>query len=77
MKYLLFGYYLPIEKGMTLHLNKFESTSLKDDLIVPSLVEIAPVVLEKKIFFQYYQFNFTFLHFLHSPLGEGHGLSLI
>ena len=32
---------------MVLHLNKFESPSPKDALIVPSLVEIGLVVLEK------------------------------
>jgi hypothetical protein len=30
--FLLFRYYLPLEKGNPLQLNKFESTSPKDDL---------------------------------------------
>ena len=34
---------------MTLHLNKFESPSPKDACFVPNLVEIDPVVREKKI----------------------------
>ena len=60
---LLFRHYLPLEKGMALHLNKLES---------PSLVEIGPVVLEKKIF-KYFQYHFTFSKL--SPLGEGFGPS--
>ena len=39
--------YLPLEKGWTLHLNKLESSSQKDALC---LIEIEPVVLEKKLF---------------------------
>ena len=30
--FLLFCHYLPLEKGVILHLNKFESPSPKDDL---------------------------------------------
>ena len=37
----VFHYYLPFEKDRALHLNK--------RCFVPSLVEIGPVVLEKKI----------------------------
>ena len=43
-----FRNYLPLEKGRALQLNKLESPSPKDALC--SLVEIGPVVLEKKIF---------------------------
>ena len=43
-------YYVLLEKGMTLHLNKCESPSPKD-AYVPSLVEICPVVLEKIFIF--------------------------
>ena len=41
--FLLFRYYLPLEKNVTFHLNKLESPSPKD------LVEIGSVVLKKKI----------------------------
>ena len=44
LKFWLFHSYLPVEKGMALHMNKLESPSP----FVPSLVEIGPVVLEKK-----------------------------
>ena len=44
----LFRNYLPLEKGRALHLNNLES--LIQGYFVPSLVEIGPVVLEKKIF---------------------------
>ena len=44
---LHFRYYLPLEKGGALHLNKFESPSPKE-CFVTSLVENGPVVLEKK-----------------------------
>ena len=49
---------------MAFYLNKHESPPSK------SLVEIGPVVLEKKIF-EYFQYSFTFL--LLSPLGKGRG----
>ena len=39
----LFRNYLPLEKGETFHLNKYESSLPK------YLVEIGPVVLEKRI----------------------------
>ena len=46
----LFRHYLPLKKDRALHLNKLESPSPKDALCQLSLVEIGPVVLEKKIF---------------------------
>ena len=49
----LFRNYLPLEKGRALHLNKLESPSPGDTFTqgcsVPGLVEIGPVVLEKKM----------------------------
>jgi hypothetical protein len=47
--FLLFCYYLPLERDNPLHLNKLESPFPKDDLW-QSLVKIGPVVLEEKIF---------------------------
>ena len=41
----LFCYYLPLERGGALHLDKLESQGC----FVPSLVEIDLVVLEKKL----------------------------
>ena len=49
----IFGalHFLPLENGGALRLNNLEYLSPKDALsIVPSLVEIGPVVLVKKIF---------------------------
>ena len=47
--FLLFCYYLPLEKGMVLHLKKLESTSPKDALCqLPSLFEIGLLVLKEK-----------------------------
>ena len=43
-----FRYYLPLEKGVALHLNKLESPPLKDALC-QVWFEIGPVVLEKKL----------------------------
>ena len=40
--------YLPLEKGRALHLYKLDSTSAKG--VMPILVKIGQVVLEKKIF---------------------------
>ena len=40
--------YLPLEGGVVLHLNKFESSSLNKVLSVPSLVETSRLVLKKK-----------------------------
>ena len=48
MFFLLFRNYLPLEKGVTLYLNKLEFPSAR--MLVPSLIEISPVGLEKKIF---------------------------
>ena len=45
--FLLFWYYLPLDKEVPIHLNKLESTSPKDAFIVQSLIEIGPVVLRK------------------------------
>ena len=47
--FLLFHNLLPLEKGLALQSNKLESSSPKG-CFVPSLVEINPVVIEKKIF---------------------------
>ena len=44
-----FRYHLPLEKGGALHLYRLEFPSLKG-YFVPSLVEIGPVLLGKKIF---------------------------
>ena len=43
-------YYLSLEKNTAIHLNKYKLSSPKDALVVPSLIEIGSVVLEKKIF---------------------------
>ena len=48
VKVFLLFLYLPWEKGMTLHLNKTQVPFIQR-CFVPSLVEIGPVVLEKKI----------------------------
>ena len=64
--------YLALEKGMTLHLNKLESSSPRDALcqsFVQSLVEINPVVLEKKIV-KICQFIFKIPQLSISPLGR-------
>ena len=45
----LFCNYLPLDKGMALHLNKLESPLPKNTLCQLSLVEIVPMVLEKKM----------------------------
>jgi hypothetical protein len=45
--FLLFRYYLPLEKEVTLHMNNSESLLFKDDF-KPTLVTIGPVVPEKK-----------------------------
>ena len=50
MYFLLFCNYLPFEKDVFLHLDKLESPSPKNECSVSVLVEIGPVVLEKKIF---------------------------
>ena len=68
----LFRYFLPLEKGVVLHLNKLEFPSPKD-VFVPSLVEIGLVVLKKKTY-RVRQCIFAIL-FL-SPLGKGVALHL-
>ena len=66
--YSLYGYFLPLKKGMTLYLNKFESPLLKDAFC--SKFKIGQVILEKKIFkFRSWIFAVSFLSFL----GNGHG----
>ena len=45
----LFCYYFSLEKGMALHLNKFESPTIKNALCQLSLVQIGPVVPEEEI----------------------------
>jgi hypothetical protein len=61
--FLLFCYYLPLEKGAVLHLKKLES---------PSLVEIGPVVLEKIL--KYFCVFLLFCYYL--PLEKGAALHL-
>jgi hypothetical protein len=48
--FLLFCYYLPLEKGNPVRLDKLESSTPKDYLCQVSMVKIGEVVLEKKIF---------------------------
>jgi hypothetical protein len=47
--FLLFHYYLPLERDNPIHLNKLKFPPPKDDFL-PSLVTIGQVVLEEKIF---------------------------
>jgi hypothetical protein len=49
--FLLFCYYLPLEKGNPIHLNNLEQfRSLSPQgWFVPNLIRIGPVVLEKKV----------------------------
>ena len=49
-KYMLFRHHLPLKKSVNHHLNKLEFLLLKDALWQKKLIEISPVVLEKKIF---------------------------
>ena len=67
----LFRNYLPLEKGWAL---QFEQTwiLMTQKGIVPSLVEIGPVVLEKKFFLI---LSMYFRYFFISPLGKGWGPS--
>ena len=55
----LFCYYTPLEEDVALHFNILASP-LPKDTCVPSVVEIGPVVLEKKLsmYFQYVAFIF-------------------
>ena len=46
--FLLFCNYLPLEKGMTLHLNKFEYPFLKDALC-QAWLKLAPWLCRRKI----------------------------
>ena len=46
--FLLFPYYLPLEKGVALHLNN-AWIPITQGCFVPSLFEIGPVVLERKM----------------------------
>ena len=66
-----FRFYLPLEKGVTLDLYKFESPCTQG-CFVPSLVEIGLVVLVKKIF---KSCLFIFIISQLSPLWEGRGPS--
>jgi hypothetical protein len=43
--------YRPFEEDLALYLNNLEFPLHKDDLYVPSLIEIGLLVQEKKIFF--------------------------
>ena len=63
----VYCYYLPLELGCGLHLNKLESTLPK--MHYAKLVEIGPVVLEE--IFESHQCIFTILQL--SPLHEGCG----
>ena len=45
--FLLFRYFLSLEKGLALHLKK--QIPFSQGCFVPSLVKIGPVVLEKKM----------------------------
>ena len=45
----LFRYYLPLEKGVVIILQKLECPSPKDALCKDCMVEIGPVVLQKKM----------------------------
>ena len=65
---ILFRYYLPFKKGITLHLNKLECPLLKDTLCqLISMVKIGPVFLEKECF-KFHQYISAIL--LLSPLGK-------
>ena len=66
--YLLFRYFLPLEKNGGLYSCELES----HECFLPSLVKIGSVVLEKKIF-KFRQYIFTFL--LLTPLGKRRGHS--
>ena len=68
---LLFSYYLPLEKGVTFRLNKFESPPLKDALCQVWL-KLARWFWRRR-FLKYFQYNFTIS--LLSPFWEGRGPS--
>ena len=65
--FLLYHNYLPLEKGVALPLNKYESPSTKATLYQLSLVETGPLVLEK--IFKFCQCSFAIS--LWSPLQKG------
>jgi hypothetical protein len=65
--FLLFHYYLPLEKGYPLHLNKIESPLPKNDLCQVWL-KLAQWFWRRR-FFYFLQCIFTLS--LLSPLGEG------
>ena len=58
----------PLEKGRALYLNKHES-SFTQECVVPSLVEIDPVVLEKKRYFNFVHVFSLFRYYLHVEKG--------
>ena len=68
---MYFRNYLPLEKGVALHLNK-TWIPFTQGYFVPSLVESDSVVLEKKIF---KSSQFIFINSQLSPLWEGRGPS--
>ena len=70
----LFRNYLPLEKDRALRLNKLESPLTKG-CFVPSLVEIDPVVLEKK-FFKFHKCFSVILIWNYLPLEKGRSLYL-
>ena len=49
--FLIFCYYLPLEKGVVLHLNNSESLLPKDDLCQLRM-QIGPAGLEKKLIYK-------------------------
>ena len=69
----LFPYYLPLEKGVALHLNELDYPSPKG-CFVPSLVKIGPVVLKKRDFSSLSMFFLLFRNYL--PLEKGGVLHL-
>ena len=58
----LFGNHLPVKKGRALHLNN-------QIYLYPRMIEIGPLVLEKKIFFKIVSVFSLFPHYL--PLEKG------
>ena len=70
--FLLFLYYLPLEKGRALRLNK-PKTPLPKDALCQNLVKIGPVDLERKAL-QFCQCIFTISFYL--PFEKGGALHL-
>ena len=60
--FLLLRYYLPLEKGRALHLNKH--ITFTQECFVPSLVEIDSVVLEKRFLLNFINVFFLFRNYL-------------